>query len=203
MSNLPPCVAITPVLSTEEPDNSLSMGDEHLDTILKTESDEVIKSSVEDLVPIPSESEGIFDNMCDVPFCDKNHFDASLLEEFASELALIAPIPPRIVEANLNPKRDIRFIENLKYDNSFPRLPETLKDDSKTVIDSNNDYSSSDDGSPYSKDIDYVNASPPDSELVSLEEVKDFHTKDGEIEDDILHEKLSKINLLIAKIEAI
>ncbi|GKC90092.1 hypothetical protein Tco_1150741, partial [Tanacetum coccineum] len=37
----------------------------------------------------------------------------------------------------------------------------------------------------------------------NLEEVKDFHTEDGEIEDDILHEKLSKINLLIAKIEAI
>ncbi|GJZ27071.1 hypothetical protein Tco_0571324 [Tanacetum coccineum] len=47
ISELPPCVAITPVLSTEEPDNSLSMGDEHLDTILATESDEVIKSSVE------------------------------------------------------------------------------------------------------------------------------------------------------------
>nr|GEX13570.1 hypothetical protein [Tanacetum cinerariifolium] len=41
--------AITPVLSTEEPDNSLSMGDEHLDTILATESDKVIKSSVKDL----------------------------------------------------------------------------------------------------------------------------------------------------------
>ncbi|GKA05176.1 hypothetical protein Tco_0684296 [Tanacetum coccineum] len=38
--------AITPDLSTEEPDNSLSMGDEHLDTILETESDEVIKSVV-------------------------------------------------------------------------------------------------------------------------------------------------------------
>nr|GEU89696.1 hypothetical protein [Tanacetum cinerariifolium] len=50
-------IAITPVLSIEEPDNSLSMGDEHLDTILATESDEIIKSSVEDLVPIPSESE--------------------------------------------------------------------------------------------------------------------------------------------------
>nr|GFC67907.1 hypothetical protein [Tanacetum cinerariifolium] len=58
--------AITPVLSTEEPDNSLSMGDEHLDTIPKTESDEVIKSSVEDLVPIQSEFEGILDTMCDV-----------------------------------------------------------------------------------------------------------------------------------------
>ncbi|GJU41862.1 hypothetical protein Tco_1194819 [Tanacetum coccineum] len=41
----------------EEPINSLSMGDEHLDTIPATESDEVIKYSVEDLVPIPSESE--------------------------------------------------------------------------------------------------------------------------------------------------
>nr|GEZ19799.1 hypothetical protein [Tanacetum cinerariifolium] len=51
--------AITPVLSTEETENSLSMGDEHLDTILATESDEVTKSSVEDLVPIPSESEEI------------------------------------------------------------------------------------------------------------------------------------------------
>ncbi|GJV20549.1 hypothetical protein Tco_1369569 [Tanacetum coccineum] len=40
-------------------------------------------------------------------------------------------------------------------------------------------------------------------ELDTVEEVKDFHTEDGEIEDDILREKLLKINLLIAKIEAI
>nr|GFD45799.1 hypothetical protein [Tanacetum cinerariifolium] len=59
--------AITPVLSTEEPVNSLNMGDEHLDTIPVTESDEVIKSCVENLVPNPSESEG--ENGCDVPSC--------------------------------------------------------------------------------------------------------------------------------------
>ncbi|GJY00415.1 hypothetical protein Tco_0357433, partial [Tanacetum coccineum] len=53
-------IAITPVLPTKEPVNSLSMGDEHLDTILATESDEVIKSSVENLVSIPSEPEGRF-----------------------------------------------------------------------------------------------------------------------------------------------
>nr|GEU45073.1 hypothetical protein [Tanacetum cinerariifolium] len=75
-------IAITPVLSTEEPENSLSMGDEHLDTISATESDEVIKSSVEDLVPIPSEFEGIPDTMCDVhlvnnptPHDAKDHFE--------------------------------------------------------------------------------------------------------------------------------
>nr|GEY21285.1 hypothetical protein [Tanacetum cinerariifolium] len=58
------------------------MGDEHLDTILAIESDEVIKFSVEDLVPIPSESEGIPDTMCDVhlvnnptPLEAKYHFE--------------------------------------------------------------------------------------------------------------------------------
>ncbi|GJS35242.1 hypothetical protein Tco_0533624 [Tanacetum coccineum] len=46
--------AITP----ESPvTNSLIMEDEHLDTIPETESDELLKSSVEDLVQIPSESE--------------------------------------------------------------------------------------------------------------------------------------------------
>ncbi|GJU98900.1 ribonuclease H-like domain-containing protein [Tanacetum coccineum] len=148
-------IAITPVLSTKEPDNSLSMRDEHLDTVPATESDEVIKSSVEILVPIPSESEDIPDKMCDVPF----------------------------------------------RDNSLPLG--ISKDQFEGFSDSNYDSTSIDDDSFSIDDIDYVEASPPDSELVSLEEVKDFHTEEGEIEDDILREKLSKINLLIAKIEAI
>ncbi|GKD10863.1 hypothetical protein Tco_1190548, partial [Tanacetum coccineum] len=79
-------------------------------------------------------------------------------------------------------------------DNSPPL--DISKDQFEGFSDSNDDSFSID-------DIDYVEASPPDSELVSLEEVKDFHTEDGEIEDNILREKLSKINLLIAKIEAI
>ncbi|GKC39808.1 gag-pol polyprotein [Tanacetum coccineum] len=57
--------------------------------------------------------------------------------------------------------------------------------------------------SPYGEDIDYVDASPPDAEIVSSEVVEIVIPEDGEIEDDVLHEKLSKINLLIAKIEAI
>nr|GEZ12467.1 hypothetical protein [Tanacetum cinerariifolium] len=52
--------------------NSFIMEYEHLDTIPKTESDEFIKSSVENLVPIPSESEDFFDieSECDMPDCD-------------------------------------------------------------------------------------------------------------------------------------
>ncbi|GKC26057.1 hypothetical protein Tco_1033351 [Tanacetum coccineum] len=103
---------ITPDLPIEEPDNSLSMGDEHLNTIPETE-----KTSVENLVPIPSEFKGISEDICDVPSCD--HFDAecglinSLLsrdssitspkidflpEEFVGELDFIDPILPGIDE---------------------------------------------------------------------------------------------------------
>ncbi|GKF60699.1 hypothetical protein Tco_0177485, partial [Tanacetum coccineum] len=104
--------AITLDLPIEEPDNSLSMGDKHLD----------ITFSNENLVPIPSEFEGISDDTSDVPTCDDNRVNVEIdfveslinrdtsivysskidpiLEEFAGELAHIAPIPPGIVEAD-------------------------------------------------------------------------------------------------------
>nr|GEZ59367.1 hypothetical protein [Tanacetum cinerariifolium] len=110
-------------------------GDEHLDTILATESDEFIKSSVQNLIPIPSESEGI---------------------------------------------------------------PE-------------HKFSSIDDDSFSLDNIDYVEASPPDSELVSSEVMEIVIPEVGGIDndilltikDDILREKLLNVNLLIAKIEAL
>ncbi|GJT76835.1 hypothetical protein Tco_1043560 [Tanacetum coccineum] len=155
-------IAITPVLPIEEPDNSLSMGDEHLDTIPATESDEVIKSSVEDLVPIPSESEGV-PKMCDVPLCE-----------------------------NTTPLN-------------------ALNEHSEIVVNSNDDNSSSDDDSTYGEDIDYVDASPPDVEIVSLEVVEIIVPEVGRIDDDIpltikddiLPEKLLNVNLFIANIEAL
>nr|GEX20506.1 hypothetical protein [Tanacetum cinerariifolium] len=59
----------TTAITPKEPVDSLIMENEHLDTIPATKSDELIKSSVENLVPIPSESEGIPDNKFDVPAC--------------------------------------------------------------------------------------------------------------------------------------
>ncbi|GJV71611.1 hypothetical protein Tco_1491606 [Tanacetum coccineum] len=101
---------ITPDLPIEEPDNSLSMGDEHLNTIPETE-----KTSVKNLVPIPTEFKGISEDIYDVLSCD--HFDAEcglinsflsrdssitspkidfLPEEFVGELDFIDPILPGI-----------------------------------------------------------------------------------------------------------
>nr|GEX19649.1 hypothetical protein [Tanacetum cinerariifolium] len=112
-------IAIAPVLPTEEPEYSLSMGDEHLSTTPEMKLDEIIKSSVENIVPIPSEYEGILNDTCDVPIFEDSSFDA-------------------------------------------------LKDHSEILSDSNDVDTSSDDDA--FEDIEFVEASLPDYELVSLEE---------------------------------
>nr|GFA23708.1 hypothetical protein [Tanacetum cinerariifolium] len=62
------------------------MRDERLDTISETKSDEFIQSSVENLVPNPSESED--DSECDMPTCDDFTTFSNLLfdadEDFTS-----------------------------------------------------------------------------------------------------------------------
>nr|GEV52131.1 F-box associated domain, type 1 [Tanacetum cinerariifolium] len=139
------------------------MGDEHLDTVPATESNEFIKSSVEKLILIPSESEGIPDNMCDVPF----------------------------------------------HDNYLPL--DVSKDQFEDFSDANNEFSSTDDDSFSIDNINYVEASPPYSELVSSEVMEIVIPEVGRNDDDILltiknnilREKLLNINLLIAKIEAL
>ncbi|GJW84427.1 hypothetical protein Tco_0157572 [Tanacetum coccineum] len=73
-------IAITPDLPTDELVDSLIMENEHLDTISATESDEVIKSSVENLVPSPSELEDLSDGECDLSLYDdspKSHLTFS------------------------------------------------------------------------------------------------------------------------------
>nr|GEZ99686.1 hypothetical protein [Tanacetum cinerariifolium] len=57
--------------------------------------------------------------------------------------------------------------------------------------------------SSWTENIEYVEASPHDSELVSLEAAEIVITKVEEIEDDNLHEKLLNVHLLIANIEAL
>nr|GEZ24411.1 hypothetical protein [Tanacetum cinerariifolium] len=76
---------------------------------------------------------------------------------------------------------------------------------------SNEEFSSIDDDSFSIDDIDYVEKSPFDSELVSLEVMEIVIPEEGGIDDnslltikyDVLREKLLNVNLLISKIEAL
>nr|GEZ22421.1 hypothetical protein [Tanacetum cinerariifolium] len=73
-SQISPVNAITTISPTKEPEFSLSMRYEHLSTIPETELDEVIRSSVRNLVQIPSEYEVTSNNEseCDVPIKDES-----------------------------------------------------------------------------------------------------------------------------------
>nr|GEV17110.1 hypothetical protein [Tanacetum cinerariifolium] len=74
--------------------------------------------------------------------------------------------------------------------------PLEAKDHFEIVINSNDDYSSTDDDSLYNKNIEYVEASPHNSELVNLEVAEIVIPEDEEIDDDNLCEKLSPKSFL-------
>ncbi|GKC75826.1 hypothetical protein Tco_1126600 [Tanacetum coccineum] len=129
------------------------MSDEHLNTIPKTE-----KSSVENLVPIPSEFKGISEDICDVSSCDNDHFDA--------EFGLINSLLSRDSSIT-SPKIDFlpgEFVGEL--DLFDPVLPGIDKDDFDEEEGEN------------------------DNDII-------------QIEDEILHENLLNVNLLVDKIEAL
>nr|GFD10621.1 hypothetical protein [Tanacetum cinerariifolium] len=66
--------------------------------------------------------------------------------------------------------------------------PLEAKDHFEIALKSNDDISSSDDDSLYNENIEYVKASPHDSELVSLEAVEIVIPEVEEIEDNNLRE---------------
>nr|GFC84018.1 hypothetical protein [Tanacetum cinerariifolium] len=101
ISELPPYSAATPTESID----SLSMGDEHLDTILVTESDEFIKSCVENLVPNPSESEG--ENGCDVPAGQSLSVEDVREKIYSNPLFDEEIIPMEIDQHSLNVESDL------------------------------------------------------------------------------------------------
>nr|GEU85798.1 hypothetical protein [Tanacetum cinerariifolium] len=182
ISELPPCIAITPILSTKETKDSLIMGDEHLYNILEKESDEFIKSSVENLVSNPSESEDLSNigRECDVPVCDdfttfsNSLFDADnfsssddesfLDEDILKEIYLNLLFDEEIISIKIDPhhfidcgpEEEIRLIEELLYDNSSPRPPEEFNsENSDVVIESFSPYHIPfEDSDPFMEEID-------------------------------------------------
>nr|GEV21045.1 hypothetical protein [Tanacetum cinerariifolium] len=120
--------AITPILSTEEPVNFLSIGDEHLDTIPATESDEFIKSCVETLV---SDPKSMLNR--DSSIISSSSKIISLLDEFAGELTLLKSISPGIDKTDCHPENEIRLSQRLLYDNSSPLPPKEFNSENSNA----------------------------------------------------------------------
>nr|GEV77805.1 hypothetical protein [Tanacetum cinerariifolium] len=132
-SQEPPSNVITTsplVLPTEDPEDSLIIGNEELNAIPEKESDEFIKSSVEDLVPILSEFEDTSGSgsVCILPSCN----DISLIDVPEEK----ADIPEDNVKIYSNPlfKFDDKYISS----DVNPLFDEVLEDiESKDFYDPN------------------------------------------------------------------
>ncbi|GJR52514.1 hypothetical protein Tco_1403035 [Tanacetum coccineum] len=106
------------------------MEDEHLDTIPETESDELIKSSVEDLVQIPSESEDSSEGECDLPPYDdslKNHTFSNPLFNIDERIIYLddesfpqEDVPMRILKSSLASLDLEEEITSLKFNYENP-----------------------------------------------------------------------------------
>ncbi|GJT37758.1 hypothetical protein Tco_0937623 [Tanacetum coccineum] len=121
-------IAITLVLPIEEPDNSLSMRDEQLSTISETKSNELIKSSIENLVPIPSESEDFSDIESDD---DESFSDEDVPKEiYSNPLFDEEIISTKIDPHHFNAESDL--IESLLNQDtsiiSYPKIDSLLKE---------------------------------------------------------------------------
>nr|GFA10879.1 hypothetical protein [Tanacetum cinerariifolium]GFA14701.1 hypothetical protein [Tanacetum cinerariifolium] len=158
--------AVTPILSTKEPEHLLSMGYEHLSITPETEFDEVTESNSENLVPIPSE--------CEVTLEDKRECDLPISEN--------SPV----------------------CDNHSDIFSDSKIDDDISVYD--DDF----------EDIEYVEASLSDPEIVSEEEnsieeenvvqqeEEEIDLEDiSQIQDIVLRKKLLSIIRLIFNIESL
>nr|GFC00868.1 hypothetical protein [Tanacetum cinerariifolium] len=133
---------------------------------------------------------------------------AELTENFNDEFinSGVETLIPILSESEGIPKH---MCDMPSHDNSPPL--DVSKDQIKDFFESNETFSLIDDDSFSIDDIDYVEASPSNSELVRLEVMEIVILEVGGIDDDILltikydilREKLLNVNLLITKIEAL
>ncbi|GJS07994.1 hypothetical protein Tco_0364790 [Tanacetum coccineum] len=110
--------AITHVLPTEEPEYSLIMRNEELSTIPEKESDEFIKSSVEDLITIPRESEDTSgsDSVCVLPSSDD--FSRIFEEKSVTFSSPLFKFDDEYISNDVNSLFD-KVLENIKSKESY------------------------------------------------------------------------------------
>nr|GFB75236.1 hypothetical protein [Tanacetum cinerariifolium] len=113
------------------------MGDEHLDTIPATESDEFIKSCVENLVPNPSESGG--ENGCDVLAGFTTFSNVLFDDDYDSDSSDDLSLPDEAVREKIysNPLFDEEIIPmeiDLHSFNAEPDLIESMPTNDSSII---------------------------------------------------------------------
>ncbi|PWA88254.1 WD40/YVTN repeat-like-containing domain-containing protein [Artemisia annua] len=125
---------IAPICPPVRPEDSLTIGDEPLNTIPATESDEINKSSVENLVPIQSESG------------ETSNGDGETFENDRRDNLVDTNDKP-FDDTNFDLEGDIRFLESLLLEEPLPPLPPKNDEVTDESIDNHDEIcSESDEG---------------------------------------------------------
>nr|GEX61418.1 integrase, catalytic region, zinc finger, CCHC-type, peptidase aspartic, catalytic [Tanacetum cinerariifolium] len=118
--------AVAPSLSTKKPENSLSMGYEHLSITPETESDEVTKSNAKNLLPIPSE--------CEVTLEDKRECDELICENSSTIDVCDNHFEILFVSNNDDLSSDDESFEDIEYIDALVPNPVIVSIDEENVV---------------------------------------------------------------------
>ncbi|GJZ98875.1 hypothetical protein Tco_0671328 [Tanacetum coccineum] len=110
--------AITHDLPTKEPEDSLIMGNEELTTIPEKESDEFIKCSVEDLIPIPRESEDSSESDSESVLPSSDDFSPIFEEKSMTFSNPLLEFDDEYISNDVNPLFD-EVLENIESKDSY------------------------------------------------------------------------------------
>nr|GEU29605.1 hypothetical protein [Tanacetum cinerariifolium] len=176
-------------ITPNEPVDSLSMGDEHLDTIPTTELEEFIKSCVENLVPNPSESEG--ENCCDVLACFTTFsnilFDAEYEFDSSDDQSLSDEDFPK--EIFLNPLFEVEIISTKidphHFDVESDLIESMLNRDSSIISSSSKIDSLLDE---FAGELNLLKSIPP-----GIDETDCYHENDIRLIERLLYDNSSSL----------
>nr|GEW46337.1 hypothetical protein [Tanacetum cinerariifolium] len=139
-----------PVLSTEEPDNSLSMEDEHLDTIPATESDKFIKSDqIEDFSESNEEFSSTDDDsfsLDNIDYVEASPPDSELVSSEVDAFLAVKDKPTlsQFLKSYLDPEGDMLLFEAfLNDDHSFDFKTKSSSTSLNSLLEDTNNFDNS------------------------------------------------------------
>nr|GFC26460.1 hypothetical protein [Tanacetum cinerariifolium] len=167
----------------EQPENSLSMGYEHLSITPETESDEVTESNAENLLPIPRE--------CDVTLEDKRECD-ELICENSSTIDVCDNHSEILFDSNNDDlSSDDEIFEDIEYVDASVPNPAIVSVEEENIV-----QREEEEEIVKENGVEEENVVQREEEEVDLEDI-------SQVQDVVLREKLFSITRLISNIESL
>ncbi|GKB88574.1 hypothetical protein Tco_0960846 [Tanacetum coccineum] len=176
-----PSIALAPVSSIMEPKDSLIMGNEELSTIPEKESEEFIKSNVEDLIPIPREFEDTSGSDSKSVFTfddDESLSDEDVLEDVKIYSNLLFKFDDEYISGDVNPLFD-EVLEDIECKDSY----NSNLDESTFLVTPLSD-SNEDECLALGDDIEFLLHHDPSTPMISVASILEGFTDEPPLEEN-------------------